>query len=131
MSPGQTQKQGLGSMKIVKLLGLIICIGIVFGAVYQVGPALYFDISSILFVFGGAAGFVLMKIGSEKSIQDFGNGAVYFGWLGTLIGLIAITGNQIPIFEGIEQIGPALAVAMNTLFYGYIVRLITLALTKD
>ena len=51
--------------------------------------------------------------------------------LGTLVGLIAITGNRFMVWGDIEKMGPALAVAMLTILYGYIIKLVTIALTKD
>ena len=48
-------------------------------------------------------------------MKNFGVGAVYFGWLGTLVGLIAITGNRFMVWGDVEKMGPALAVAMLTI----------------
>ena len=59
----------------------------------------------------------------------FGDGAVYFGWIGSLIGLIAITGRRFATWGAIEKMGPALAVAMLTLFYGYMARLTAMTFT--
>ena len=64
-------------------------------------------------------------------IKNFGQGAVYFDWLGTLVGLIAITGNRFMVWGDVEKMGPALAVAMLTILYGYIIKLVTIALTED
>ena len=72
-----------------------------------------------------------MKNNPENHIKNFGQGAVYFGWLGTLVGLIAITGNRFMVWGDIEKMGRALAVAMLTILYGYIIKLVTIALTKD
>ena len=35
------------------------------------------------------------------------------------------------MWGNIEKMGPALAVAMLTILYGYIIKLVTIALTKD
>ena len=43
---------------------------------------------------GGGIGYALRKGGWEPFIKLFGDGAVYFGWIGSLIGLIAITGGR-------------------------------------
>ena len=67
----------------------------------------------------------------ENHIANFGNGAVYFGWLGTLIGLIAITGNRFMVWGDVEKMGPALAVSMLTILYGYSIKLVAIALAKD
>ena len=92
---------------------------------------LYFDILSLLFVLGGAIGFLIMKNDPENHITNFGNGAVYFGWLGTLVGLIAITGDRFLVWGDVDKMGPALAVSMLTILYGYSLKLITIALAKD
>ena len=76
----------------MKILGIGICFAIMLGAFLQIGPDLYLDINSAIFVLGGATGFLVMKNKPENHIRNFGQGAVYFGWLGTVVGLIAITG---------------------------------------
>ena len=74
----------------MKFLGLAICLGTLVGAAATVRIHLYFDILSFLFVLGGAIGFGHEEQ-ARKSLQNFGQ-SVYFGWLGTVVGLIAITG---------------------------------------
>jgi flagellar motor component MotA len=115
----------------MKFLGLAICLGTIIGAAATVGIHLYFDILSLLFVLGGAIGFLVMKNDAENHITNFGNGAVYFGWLGTLVGLIAITGDRFMVWGDVDKMGPALAVSMLTILYGYSLKLITIALAKD
>ena len=115
----------------MKILGLAICLGIIAGAAAIVGIHLFFDVNSLLFVLGGATSFLVMKNNPEKHMANFGGGAVYFGWLGTLIGLIAITGNRFSVWGDVDKMGPALAVAMLTILYGYSVKLITIALAED
>ncbi|HAN81209.1 MAG: hypothetical protein CMD54_07175 [Gammaproteobacteria bacterium] len=115
----------------MKFLGLTICLAIIVGAAVTVGIHLFLDINSLVFVLGGATGFLVMKNEPEKHITNFGEGAVYFGWLGTLIGLIAITGNRFSIWGDVDKMGPALAVAMLTILYGYSLKLITIALATD
>ena len=115
----------------MKFLGLAICLGIIAGAAATVGIHLFLDINSLLFVLGGATGFLVMKNNSGRHIANFGEGAVYFGWLGTLIGLIAITGNRFMVWGDVEKMGPAIAVAMLTIFYGYTIKIVTIALTED
>jgi len=63
----------------------------------------------------------------ENHIRNFGQGAVYFGRLGTVLGLIAITGTPSFVWGDVEKIGPALAVAMLTISHGYMVKLETIA----
>jgi len=115
----------------MKVMGIGICFVIMLGAILQVGHHLFIDINSALFVLGGATGFLVFKKNSGDHIKNFGQGAVYFGWLGTLVGLIAITGNRFLVWGDVEKMGPALAVAMLTIFYGYIIKMVTIALTED
>ena len=115
----------------MKILGLAICLGTIIGATATVGIHLYFDILSLLFVLGGAIGFLVMKNDQENHITNFGTGAVYFGWLGTLVGLIAVTGDRFLIWGDVDKMGPAIAVSMLTILYGYSLKLITIALAKD
>lgn len=115
----------------MKFLGLAICFGTITAAAATVGIHLYFDILSFLFVLGGAIGILVMKNDPENHITNFGEGAVYFGWLGTLIGLIAITGDRYLVWGDVDKMGPALAVSMLTILYGYSLKLVTIALAKD
>jgi flagellar motor component MotA len=116
---------------VMKLVGLAICLGSIIGAAATVGFHLYFDILSLLFVLGGAIGFLIMNGNLGSHMKNFAVGAVYFGWLGALVGLIVITGNRFMVWGDVEKMGPALAVAMLTILYGYIIKLVTIALTED
>ena len=69
-----------------KYIGLIICLLIIIGAISHVGFSYYNDILSFSFVAGGIIGYGLLK---DQLIRNCGNGTVYFGWFGTLIGQIA------------------------------------------
>ena len=115
----------------MKLMGIGICFAIMLGAILQIGYHLFIDINSALFVLGGATGFLVFKKNSGDHIKNFGPGAVFFGWLGTLGGLIAITGNRFMVWGDVEKMGPALSVAMLTIFYGYTIKMLTIALTED
>ena len=50
-------------------------------------------------------------------------GAVRFGWLGFFIGIIIMSASNIII--SLDNIGPALAVALLTPFYGYFIKILT------
>ena len=115
----------------MKVMGIGICFAIMLGAILQIGYHLFIDINAALFVLGGATGFLIFKKNSGNHVRDFGQGAVYFGWLGTLVGLIAITGNKFTVWGDVEKMGPALAVAMLTILYGYIIKLVTIAFSED
>ena len=114
----------------MKIFGIGICFAIMLGAFLQIGLHLFVDLNSALFVLGGATGFLVMKNDPNQHIANFGQGAVYFGWLGTLVGLIAITGNRFMVWGDVDKMGPALAVSMLTILYGYIIKLICVALTE-
>ena len=116
---------------MIKVLGLAICLTSIFGAAIVVGIDLYLDILSFLFVLGGAVGFALMKNTLNTHIKSFGQAAVFFGWLGTLIGLVAIAGNRYEIWGNVEKMGPAFAVSMLTILYGYIIKLAAIALDTE
>ena len=115
----------------MKYLGLLICLFIIMGAVVHVGPHLYNDLMSALFVLGGALGFALLKNQPLQMPANFGAGAIYFGWLGTLVGLIAISGNAFGAWESVTAMGPALAVSMLPLLYGYTVNLICMTIAAN
>ena len=112
----------------MKFTGVAICLAIIFGAVANIGIHLYNDFMSLMFVLGGAVGFALLKNETSAMPRHFGDGAVYFGWLGLLVGLVAIAGNGFGVWGSVEKMGPALAVSMLPLFYGYTVRLICMAI---
>ena len=114
-------------MIIKKLVGLAVVACIIFGAVSIVGIELFNDIHSILFVLGGAIGYSLIKSKNGDWVKNIGDGGVFFGWLGTLIGLIAITSNRLDVLGDVDKVGSALAVAMLPIFYGYLLKLITMA----
>ena len=60
----------------MKYFGLLICLGIIGGAVVQVGPP-YNDFMSATFVFGGALGFALLKNEPLQIAKNCGTGAVF------------------------------------------------------
>ena len=96
------------------------------GALYQIGISLFIDFNSILIVFVGAFGSSLIKNNKENYIINFGKGAIFFGWLGMLIGLIALTGGKYDNWGDIDKMGAALKVLMLPIFYGYMIKLTTM-----
>ena len=117
--------------KMKQYFGLLICFFIIIGAISHVGFNYYNDILSFLFVAGGSVGYGLIKNQNGKFWINCGNGAVYFGWFGTLIGLIALTAGKWDNWGNMDKTGVALSIAMLTIFYGYIIKLITLVLKKN
>ena len=59
-------------------------------------------------------------------IKNFGDGSVYMGWIGLIIGFIMI-GNH---HADADKIGPAISVAFLPIFYGYFIKLISTGLEK-
>ena len=112
----------------MKYAGIAICLAIIFGAVAHVDIHLYNDLMSLTFVLGGAVGFALLKNETSDMPRNFGDGAVYFGWLGLLVGLVAIAGNAFGAWGSVAKMGPALALSMLPLFYGCTVKLICMAI---
>ena len=117
-------------MKSIKFLGLFICLLLISGAMFEIGVSLYIDLYSIIIVVGGAVGYSLIKNNKKEYINNFGKGAVFFGWLGLLIGLIALTGGKYNNWGDIDKMGKALAVLLLPVFYGYIIKLITMPFSK-
>ena len=113
----------------MKFFGLLICFAIIGGAVVQIGPHLFNDVMSGIFVLGGALGFTLLKNRPQHMTENFGVGAVYFGWLGALVGLIAIARNAFGIWGDVAAMGPALAVSMLPVLYGYTVNLVCMTIS--
>mgnify|MGYP006219604763 FL=1 len=115
---------------MTRYVGFAICLFIIGGALFQIGPHLYMDINSLLFVLGGGVGYTLITGDRGTQVAQFGTGAVYFGWLGTLVGLIAMTAGAFDNWGDPDRMGPALAVAMLTIFYGYVCKLASLTFTN-
>ena len=83
-----------------------------------------------MIVVGGALCFGISSTGryfSNQRLEAASEGAVISGWLGTLHGYVIIAGN----ISDISALGPAIAVAIITVVYGYfftaIVRMILLS----
>ena len=106
----------------MKVLGFIGMLGVIFWAMsLAAGLGAFIDAASVVFVFGGAVFFSIAKGGFDQTIESalekFGQGAVYFGWLGLIVGGVAILQNH-----DFQNVGPAVAIAILTVFYGYLIR---------
>ena len=108
----------------MRIIGIIIIIGMVGGAIVSIDHTKFLDLPSMLIVLGGALGYVLAKGKSKHFIKNFGDGSVYMGWIGLIIGFIMI-GNH---HAESEKIGPAISVAFLPIFYGYFIKLISTGL---
>lgn len=112
----------------MRFVGLVICLVIVAGAVSHINLDLYNDILSAQFVLGGATGYTLIGWKSGQWSKNFGKGAVFFGWMGTMIGFIAVTGQASGDSKTSQEIVSAISVALLPIFYGYLVKLICITI---
>ena len=83
----------------------------------------YIDFPSFLVVVVVAVLFAAAAQGEESVVQKFGNGAVRAGWLGSIIGIIAIFRSDGFASGDMSKIGMALAVCSLTILYGYFLKL--------
>ena len=70
----------------------------------------YVDLPAFLVVVVISVLFAITAKGDESIVQKFGNGAVRAGWLGSIIGIIAVFGGNDFASGDTSQIGMALAV---------------------
>ena len=59
----------------------------------------------------------------ESFIQKFGDGAVRAGWLGFIIGIVAIFGSDTFANGDLPMLGAAMAVCSLTVLYGYFIKI--------
>ena len=106
-------------------IGIICIIGLVIGTILSVSDfGIFFDAPAFGIVIVGAFLYCIAAGGDDADrIENFGIGAVRFGWLGFFIGIIIMSASNIII--SLDNIGPALAVALLTPFYGYFIRILT------
>ena len=106
-------------------IGIICIIGLVIGTILSVSDfGIFFDAPAFGIVIAGAFLYCIAAGGDAADrIENFGIGAVRFGWLGFFIGIIIMSASNIII--SLDNIGPALAVALLTPFYGYFIKILT------
>ena len=109
------------------IIGILIIIGMVVGAVSTIDYNKFIDLRSMLLVVGGSLGYVLAKGKSSHFIKNFGDGSVYMGWIGLMIGIVMI-GNH---HANTENMGPAFSIAFLPILYGYFIKLVTIGLEKS
>ena len=126
--------------QMLKILGFVGMVGLLsYGMADAAGLGAFIDINSIVIVFGGAALFALAVGGSTQSasaaLDNLGTGAVYFGWLGFLIGVVAIAQNLDTISDegGLNAIrlGEAASIGMLTVLYGYLTSWVVVPVIKS
>ena len=106
-------------------IGIFCIIGLIIGTILSVSDfGVFFDAPAFGIVLVGAFLYSIASGGEiTDRIENFGIGAVRFGWLGLFIGIIIMSASNIII--SLDNIGPALAVALLTPFYGYFIQIIT------
>ena len=102
----------------VAYVGLVVSTFIVAG-----GLDIYVDLNSFIVVVVIALLFALGVNNDESFIQKFGNGAVRAGWLGSIIGIVAIFGSDIFANGDLPMLGAAMSVCSLTVLYGYFIKL--------
>ena len=105
-------------------IGIICIIGLVIGTILSVSDfGIFFDAPAFGIVIVGAFLYSIAAGGvAVDRIENFGTGAVKFGWLGFFIGIIIMSASNIIV--SLDNIGPALAVALLTPFYGYFIKIL-------
>jgi|TARA_Y100001954_G_scaffold136536_1_gene145607 hypothetical protein len=107
-----------------KIISIIIYLTILFGACYsaskEVGSYLIFiDFPSAIIVIIIALAYSFNK---SNKIKSFGDGAVYGGWLGFLIGLISMSADFALNQLNIKEFLSANSVLWLIVFYGYCIK---------
>lgn len=106
-------------------LGVAVMAVIIAGALHMAGGIMaYVDIMALIFVLAIAAGFAFAGSPKHTWMEHFANGAVKAGWLGFMIGVIAIFGGPAFAAGNLAGIGAAMSVASLTVLYGYAIKLI-------
>ena len=101
----------------------LVLLGACFEASKAVGrPFLFIDFPSIIIILIIACAYTLSR--NKNYVVEFGNAAVYAGWLTLLIGLIAMSIQFINNDLNIKAIMEANSVLWLGVFYGYSIRLI-------
>ena len=116
---GNSKKWSL-SMKIG---ASFLCLTLIIWAINAAGGrSVFFDLSSAVFVLGGGLLYAIARSGSFRNYQSlmvhFSFGAVYFGWIGLLIGLIRVV-------EGLKETNYQalnITVILLPILYAYIIR---------
>jgi len=90
---------------------------------------LFLSLDALLLVLVGTIGYALANTHNKSVFISVGDGAVYIGWLGVLIVGIIIA-SEGSMAGQIEDLGPAVAMLLHPLLYGYFVRLITKVLLR-
>ena len=86
------------------------------------GGSVFFDLSSAVLILGGGVLYAVARSGSFRSFQalvtHFSIGAVYFGWIGFLIGLVRVAED----LKEINYLGLNISVILLPILYAYVIR---------
>lgn len=99
----------------------LILVSVVFSVADELG--VFVDPLSVLIVLVPAIAYGLTGSGawnSQDRLRKFSQGAVLFGWIGTLIGAVLISGG----LDDMNALGPAISIALLTVLYGYTIKAI-------
>ena len=107
-----------------KILGIVLMVGVVFFVMTTLNIGYFFHLDALLLVTIGTIGYSLANSHNKTIFANIGDGAVYFGWMGVLIAAITIASKGF-MHNNLEDLGPAVAMMLHPLFYGYFVRFIT------
>ena len=115
-------------MNATKIVCAVVYVLMIAATLITVGVSQYIDLNSLIVVIVIGALFAAAAKGEESLVQKFGNGAVRAGWLGSIIGIIAVFGSDSFASADMSKIGMALAVVSLTVFYGYTLKLAAMIL---
>ena len=87
----------------MRILGLVMCFALMLWIMNMAaGIAAFIDLISLSVIFGGGIAYAIAKGGVSQSrdqaFLNFADGAVYWGWLGFLVGCVGIAGTQTAIY---------------------------------
>ena len=116
----------MNAVKLISTVVYIMFIGLTLVMVGNINQ--YFDMPALVVVVVIAILYALAAKGDNTYIQKFGDGAVRAGWLGSIIGIIAIFGSSSFADSDMQGVGSALAVCSLTVLYGYFFKLGTILL---
>jgi flagellar motor component MotA len=116
----------------MRIVGAMAAFGLMLGSCYLAGGLeMFLHPQSAIFVIVGAIACGFMGGDFGRFVEQAGNGAVYFGWLGSFIGLIATINGYGSVMADQPEMGHqflgALAICMVTVLYGYVLKILSLA----
>ncbi|MEE2775136.1 MAG: hypothetical protein VYE27_09505 [Pseudomonadota bacterium] len=102
-------------------LVMLLCTFIFAGGIGQ-----FIDLAAASVVIVLGALFAFSVHGEGSYIRKFGDGCARAGWIGTLIGAVVIFGGERFAAFNVEEIGPAVAVTLLSLLYGYSLKMLSM-----